>query len=249
MVHGQQVCCKPTEGSAAVPRGHGEQISCWGSAGKERGSDAQSVTLSQYLWHQPTPYSDYTYFIPRFNCVIRIYLLGGCLVCEGGATEHSARPEPLWLSVICKARLPSANFGRVREDCQQTVSLLSEEHRQREGVCGECAGGGSKERNKGRQKCTSSSEGAGETARLPVCGARWRQEQKEPTFNPARLPPPRAGDRLPWISADGRVPAATGPQPGRLSGVKDEVEDACGWGGQQRGRFLQRRSRRGFGAG
>lgn len=135
-----------------MPRGHGMQISCWGSAGKERGSD---VILSKYLWHQQPLYNDYSYLIPQFNCVIGIYLLRGCLVSQGSITKALAWPEPLCLAVICEARLLSANFSRVREDRQQTVSLLSEQHQQCQGVRGERAGSGSKEGNKGRQKYAS----------------------------------------------------------------------------------------------
>ena len=113
IVRSRQVCCKSTEGSAAMPRGHGVQISCWGSTGTERSSKVQSVILSQYPWHQRPLCNDYSYLIPWFNYVIRIYLLSGCLFSEGGATEDLAWPEPLRLSVICKARRPSANFGRV----------------------------------------------------------------------------------------------------------------------------------------
>lgn len=76
---------------------------------------------------------------PNLIVLLRIYLLRGCLVSEGSTTKALAWPEPLCLSVICKARLPSANFGRVWEERQRTVSLLSEQHRECEGACGwEC---------------------------------------------------------------------------------------------------------------
>ena len=86
-----------------MPQGHGVQISRRGSAGKERerGSDVQSVILSKYLWHQQPLYNDYSYLIPQFNCVVRIYLLRGCLVSEGGTTKALAWPDPRCLSVIC----------------------------------------------------------------------------------------------------------------------------------------------------
>ena len=59
-----------------------------------------------------------------------------------------------------------------------------------------------------------------EPGKPPACpfavrdGGRSRRE----TFNRSRLPPPGAGDRLPWISTDGRALAVTLPRWGYCLG-------------------------------
>lgn len=89
-------------------------------------------------------------------------------------------------------------------------------------------GDGPRGGNKGRQEFASRSGGAGKPLACPFVSRDGGRSRRE-IFNPTQLSPPGAGERLPWISADWRAPAA--PLLGELSGVKDEVEDAQGCGG------------------
>lgn len=188
-VHSPKVCCKSSEGSALEPWGHGMEISSWDPLARRGKAMCTLLSCLNICGVNKRFLTITVIWFPQFNCT-RMYSLRGCLVSEGSATKALAWPEALYLSAICGARPLSVNFGRVWEKCQPTASWLSEHQRRGE-------------------------------ARVPGGVMAWETETKGGTrfllwgkhspahssheTNPTQLSPPGAGERLPWISGDGRA--------------------------------------------